>query len=379
MTVSSSSDIQLRQLLLVLLGLGLGAAFVGQLIMVGIAPDRQAAVLVALMDWTPWLVVAPAVFWFASRVPFGRQNIRWALPAHVLACALSIGLHVLIGYGVGNSVLRLGLLESRAVSNSTASLSPGGARDATGLMPRFFRARYLAAIYIALVASASAAAHYQQRLERERHVLQAETKLAEARLMALQMQLQPHFLFNTLHTISSLVYTRPEAADAMICALSDLLRSVLQTSQQREVTVEQEMRFVRSYLAIQQMRLNERLQWHCEIAAAAGGAAVPALILQPLVENAILHGIAPSGPGGKVLVTAVVNGNRLDLAVTNSGLLPKRESGVPPGSKGVHHGIGLDNTRSRLTAIYGDDFQLVLEPRDGEVCASISIPFRMLA
>jgi Histidine kinase len=375
------------RLLGVPLGLGFTAAFVAHIIAGAIGGDGRMALLIAAMDWIPWIVIAPAVLWVAFRVQMDLRTIRWALPAHILGCALATILHVLVGYTIGWTALSLGLLDDSLATRAAAQLEPISERlsivasdvpEAARLRPRYLRVRVVVPIYIALVASARALAHYQRSAARERRAMQAEAKLAEARLTTLQMQLQPHFLFNTLHTISSLVYTRPEAADEMICSLSGLLRGVLETSDQREVSIEKEMQLVETYLGIQQKRFDERLEWRCEIAPGAEAAAVPVFILQPLVENAIVHGINVAEKGGRVAVTASVEGGRLRIEVVNSGPGAKWDSGrVFAGGEG-RKGIGLENSRARLAAIYGDDFELSVGPCAEGVCASITIPLRRL-
>jgi two-component system, LytTR family, sensor kinase len=388
-TDSTGENAGVRRLLVVPLGLGLATAFVAHIVVGAVSGEPRVALLVAAMDWIPWVVVAPAVLWFAFRVPMQLRKIQWALPAHIAGCAGAMVLHVAVGYAIGKTALAFGLIDESLVSGVVARRESvaeplalaaiAGIPDAARLRPRYLRARVVVPLYIALVASAHAVAHYQRSTARERRAIQAEAKLAEARLTALQMQLQPHFLFNTLHTISSLVYTRPEAADEMICALSELLRGVLEASDQREVSLEKEMQFVRTYLSIQQKRFDDRLEWSCEIAPGAEAATVPVFILQPLVENALVHGINPAEKGGRVRVAAAAIGGRLRIEVVNSGPGAKweRERTERGGGEG-RKGIGLENSRARLAAIYGDDFELSVGPCAEGVCASITIPLRRL-
>lgn len=183
-------------------------------------------------------------------------------------------------------------------------------------------------------------------LERRR-ADRAEASAQSARLKALQAQLEPHFLFNTLNGISSLVAEgRNDSATAMIARLSDFLRLTLQTAGTPEITLANEMIFVRQYLDIQKLRFGDRLRFEFAIAPQAMDALVPALLLQPLVENAVRHGILPRASGGRVIVSARTLDGRLLLDVDDDG--PGIQRSAAPSS-----GLGLSNTATRLTELYG--------------------------
>lgn len=214
--------------------------------------------------------------------------------------------------------------------------------------------------------------HYYQRFrEREMQTSELRRQLTEARLEALRMQLNPHFLFNTLHAISALIHANPEAADRVVARLSELLRLSLDQSKPQEVPLSEEIGFLDRYLEIEQTRFADRLQVEKEIEPDTADALVPYLILQPLVENAIRHGIEPREEQGKLGIRARRNNGTLELRVTDNG------NGLhdqDPAS--IQEGIGLSNTRSRLRHLYGENcrFQLV-NAAGGGLEARIEIPF----
>lgn len=218
--------------------------------------------------------------------------------------------------------------------------------------------------------------YYKAYRERERQAAVLATELVQARLHALRMQINPHFLFNTLNTISSLVHENPEAADRMIVRLSELLRRTLDHGENQEVELREEIRFLKSYLEIEQMRFPDRLSVTFDIDARADQLLVPHLILQPLVENALHHGLLNREEGGRIEVTArVVDNQRLELRVRDNGF------GLPPQEVAqAREGIGLKNVRSRLAALYGNEHTFELRNAEGGgVEAYISIPCRTIS
>src|SRR5205823_9799095 len=164
------------------------------------------------------------------------------------------------------------------------------------------------------------------------------------------MQLKPHFLFNTLNSISALMYSDVEAADAMLARLSDFLRLMLDREMDQEVTLQEELEFVRRYLEIEKIRFDERLTIEVDVARDIQQARVPTLALQPLVENAIHHGIAPRPRGGSIAIRARRDDGRLHISVSDDGIGVRDEH--------PRERIGLANTRARLQRLYGDDQQL---------------------
>ena len=211
--------------------------------------------------------------------------------------------------------------------------------------------------------------HVQLQAERER-TLRAEALASEARLQALRYQINPHFLFNTLNAVSTLVVERHTAeATRMIARLSDFLRLTLDERAGDEVPMAEELEFVQRYLDIEQVRLGDRLRLEVSVAPDARDAIVPVLLLQPLVENAVKHGIATREEGGRIAITAERRGPTLCISV--------RDDGPGPGAGESGRGIGLANTRERLRTLYGDAQRLELVvPPDGGTQVTVELPFR---
>jgi len=187
------------------------------------------------------------------------------------------------------------------------------------------------------------------------------------------MQLNPHFLFNTLHAVSSLIHEDPEAADQMIARLSELLRMSLDRSKPQEVPLNEELAFLDRYLAIELTRFSDRLHVAKQIESGVLDALVPYLILQPLVENAIRHGIEPREDAGHLAISARRNDGKLEMRVTDDG------AGLADVSAAQRkEGIGLSNTRSRLRHLYGENFRFELvEAPSGGLEAQIDIPYHL--
>jgi signal transduction histidine kinase len=229
---------------------------------------------------------------------------------------------------------------------------------------------WMMATYFFLVGLGHAIEYWREARERAVSAERLQTRLVEAQLEALQRQLQPHFLFNTLHAISSLMRTDVEAADLMIDRLSDLLRMSLRSKAQ-EVTVKQELEILQSYLAIEQTRFRDRLSVHIDAQPEVLDARIPQLLLQPLVENAVRHGIAPRSRPGRIDIRAYKRGAQLEVEVRDSG------DGLPPDRLiALNDGVGLSNTRARLTHLYGPahGFAFANLPGGG-FQVSVSIPF----
>jgi two-component system, LytTR family, sensor kinase len=212
---------------------------------------------------------------------------------------------------------------------------------------------------------------YERHREHELEEAELKRQLVEARLDALRMQLNPHFLFNTLHTVSALIHANPEAADRVVARLSELLRLSLDHSRAQEVPLNQELAFLNRYLEIEEARFADRLRVERHIEDGLQNALVPCLILQPLVENAIRHGIEQREEQGRLAIRAQRNNGILELSVTDNG------SGLPEDTGALREGIGLSNTRSRLRHLYGDDQRLELRSvPGGGLEARITIPYR---
>ncbi len=223
--------------------------------------------------------------------------------------------------------------------------------------------------YLFLVGLAHALAY---RRESERRALDSahlETRLIEAQLQSLQRQLQPHFLFNTLNAISGLMRTDVEAADRMMDRLGDLLRMALESGNVQELPLKEELEMLQKYLDIEQVRFGRRLSVAMRIEPDTLAAMVPNFLLQPLVENAVRHGVAPHTRQGRVAIEARREGNRLVIRIRDSG------DGVAPHYLTLlNQGVGLTNTRARLEHLYRADHAFVFSNDEG-FCVTISIPF----
>jgi two-component system, LytTR family, sensor kinase len=225
-------------------------------------------------------------------------------------------------------------------------------------------------VYAVIVGVSHAMAYYHESQERKLKSAQLETRLVEARLKTLEAELHPHFLFNTLHAISTLVHRDPESADRMISRLSDLLRITLDRSGEPKVTLNEEVDFLQKYLDIEQMRFQDRLTVSVNIDPEALDGEVPRMILQPIVENALKHGIAGRNGGDTVHITAGRDGERLWMRVRDNG------AGLQVRTlKALRTGVGLSNTRARLDCLYGRHYRLEFSDTHGGLSVLIEIPF----
>jgi sensor histidine kinase YesM len=227
--------------------------------------------------------------------------------------------------------------------------------------------------YWAIMAVSQAINYFRKYQDRE-------FRLVQAQLQALRMQLNPHFLFNTLNAISELVYEAPETAERTITQLSDLLRLSLKSGQAQEITLREELDFLQKYTEIQQTLLQERLRLRWEVDPQTFDACVPNMILQPLVENSIRHGLATRAGGGEIAVSAERLDGGLHLSVVDDGIGLAREGAFGAGDEngaGKAQGVGLRNTRARLERLYGRRHSFELrETPGGGLTVRITIPFR---
>lgn len=245
--------------------------------------------------------------------------------------------------------------------------------------------------YGALLGLAHSVHFYRRFRDRERRALFLESHFASARLNALRAQLQPHFLFNSLNAIATLLRRDPRLAEATLLSLSDLLRLALSQSERQEISLREEMNFVQRYLEIQQTRFGDRLRVEQDIEPAALDCLVPALLLQPLVENAIRHGIEPSEKSGLVRLTAQRRTSSLVLTVEDDGVglsgsglgsHAAKPAGPQLNTNGLAggNGIGLANLRARLETLYGKGQALELAPRsEGGLTVRIVVPLRLVS
>jgi hypothetical protein len=373
------------------------AIMVGQFMvrqtMGGSPPPWVDAFHMAERDWLPWALIAPLVFYLVSHLPFERGRWLLAVPVHV-TCAIAA---IVFCNWWADSVFPARWRGWQTRPESAEARPQGSPRPpADGRTPsgeshrppsggwhwrpperddpvrRFlFLFGFRFPIYLAIVSVAHALFYYRRSQDRERRSLELQASLARARLEALKMQLQPHFLFNALNAIAALVHKDPDAADEMLSALSDFLRLVLATSGEQELPLRRELELVERYLAIEHARFGERLQYEVDMPAETEPALVPAFLLQPLVENAVRHGLEPRPGAGSLSIRARRENGVLRLVVADNGVGLRGEQ--PP-----REGIGLVNTRARLRELYQDDARLELRPGDG-VTVEITLPFHAAA
>jgi two-component system LytT family sensor kinase len=308
---------------------------------------RQDA-LETVAAYGQWALYVPLIVYAARRVSLFRGCRKKALSFHA---ALSI---VIAMVAVGVQTFWAG----RIWTDEPASFSRYGAI--------FFHWHVL---FYWLTMAVTQGLEFQRRWQRDQlQSSRLETELARAELKALQMQMEPHFLYNTLHTVSEMVHVDPGAAERMIVRLGSLLRHATETGSQ-EVPLEREMEFLRAYLEIEQARFHDRLTVHVDVPDELLACPVPSLILQPLVENAIRHGTSRLAGAGVVRIVAQAEGDALVLRVADNG--PGMRA---PGTSGGA-GVGLRNIRSRLRHLYGDAASLALDPAaGGGLEASVRLP-----
>jgi two-component system LytT family sensor kinase len=313
---------------------------------VGNPPRWSLTIRMALAETYVWAILAPFVTMLARRFPFTAATLLRSLAVHVPA-SLIVSLAKLI---VDQMLRRI------LFGFSTYILF-------TSLAPNFL-------FYWAIVAVAHGLGYYREGKEKELRASQLETRLAHARLQLLQMQLHPHFLFNTLNAISELVHEDPETADRMIAGLSDLLREALAAGDVREVTLRREIDVLQRYLDIQQARFGDRLRVDINLDPDVAGAVVPHLLLQPLVENAIRHGVGARSDAGRIRIAARAAAGRLIVTVEDDGQGLAEE-------KGVREGVGLGNTRARLLELYGPAQSLEIRRGvNGGAVVTLQMPLR---
>lgn len=226
--------------------------------------------------------------------------------------------------------------------------------------------------FFPIVLIAHAVSYYRRFRERELRAVQLEGQLAQAHLQSLKIQLQPHFLFNTMHSISALMMTDVQAADRMMTRLGDLLRMSLESAGTQITHLSREIEFLNCYLEIEKVRFAERLNVILDIAPETADAMVPHLLLQPLVDNAIKHGISKLTAGGEIRITVTAHDGELEIEITDNG------PGLLNADTSAARGVGLRITRERLESLYGQKQSLeLLSPVAGGTVTRVCIPFRV--
>ncbi|MBC8089171.1 MAG: histidine kinase [Phycisphaerae bacterium] len=253
------------------------------------------------------------------------------------------------------------------------------------MLPLLFSLVTFNGLTYAVAASVISALDSQQSLRiRQTRESQLEAQLALSQFHALRSQLHPHFLFNALNAVSSLIHSDPQRADRMLSRISDLLRTAIATAAQAEIPLMDEMEFNKRYLEVERMRYGDRLDVRIDIAGETFNALVPNMLLQPLVENAVRHGIAPYSGKGRVEVHASRRGDQLYIVVrdTGPGFDPDHDPDRPAQQftdrpTGEGRGVGISTTRARLHKLYGDDQELMLVNITGGFEARVSVPFHV--
>ncbi len=297
-----------------------------------------------------WAFITPLILWLGARLPVTRRHLWRNLFLHLI---FGFFFGAIQHYGYHAGLGALGLFTAQAVKESFANLS---------LMFNFVSAAIVR--YATVIAIQQAYLYFRESQERAFRLQQAE-------LQVLKMQLHPHFFFNTLNALSALIYRSPKEADRMITQLGDLFRFALRKDKAQEVSLAEELDFLKAFLEIHQTLMGKRLQVEWKIEPETLSASVPNLILQPLVENSIQHGLAPLEQGGRIEVCAERRNGRLVLQVWDSGL------GLT--SRGIQNqaGVGLANTQARLSNLYGTEHRFEIETLPGEgTVVSIEIPFQ---
>jgi two-component system, LytTR family, sensor kinase len=320
-----------------------------------------------VVGWVPWALATPLVLWLGRRFPPVKLRPVGTWVVHLAACAA------------------IGLTFAAWMTWMDFAFNPYLRNTSQGTFAHVWSSKFYSGILSFLVLYAAIVTVSYVLDSRERLALQqTETArlnelLSKAQLDALRRQIEPHFLFNTLNAVAGLVREkRNDAAVDMIAGLSDFLRRVLQESSDQQVPLGEEMAFAQKYLDIQKVRFAERLQLSVDVPSELYPAQVPSLILQPMVENAVKHGIAKRAQGGAIRIAASRSDGMLTLKVSNDG--PSLPVGWDLDGEMARPGIGMSNVRTRLQSLYGNAFELTMRNQDaGGVEVSVSLPFAVAA
>ena len=322
-------------------------------------PVEWTRALYVQMSWSYlWALATPLVLWLARRFPIDKQtwlrnSLLNLLAATLLSFVVGIIGHIIFFLKYGRAAGRTYMFENSlrfAVSNYTEGMG----------------------VYLLIVFLVMAYSYYQRYRQGELRASQLETQLSQAQLQALKMQLHPHFLFNTLHSISALLHKDTDSARKMITRLGDFLRLTLENSGTQEVTLQQEMEFLRCYLEIERVRFQDRLTTRVFVDPDALDHYVPNLILQPIVENAIRHAVAPRSTPGELEISAKQEDGFLRIRIRDNGPgLPMNRTVDSLFKKG----LGLMNTQTRLDRLYGvrHRFEIANDP-EGGLAVTLEIP-----
>lgn len=321
----------------------------------------RSSLLTALAQWWSWGLITPLILVTDRRLPFTGKQLGRRVMAHVLACLIFTAAYLFVFTAV----------------RAALGVAPWSHLQLSKLFGMDTLGWYIWSllIYWMIVGALNAYRYYERYVSTELRLERMERSFSEARLNALRMQLDPHFLFNALNTISSHVERDPKLTRTMIEHLGDLLRMSLETKDRQEVPLSEEMAFLDHYLAIQKIRFGSKLKIEIDVAPEVKHASVPSLMIQPLVENAIRHGISRRSSGGTVRVSARQVDSRLEIRVQDDGV------GLPSGwTLEASTGVGLAVTRERIAGLYpnGDSGFAVRARDEGGTEVQISLPLHVV-
>ncbi|HWG36155.1 MAG TPA: histidine kinase [Terriglobales bacterium] len=327
----------------------------------GLHVSSVTAGALELVYWCVWAACTPLVIALARRFPLTGPRLARHCALHALASLALAPLSSVAEYSLSHGLLGAFRITDPAVLRLLAPLAASVlSMSFTGVLT-----------YWLIVGLYQALHFYQTAMERQTIAARLETQLSHAELENLKSQLHPHFLFNSLHTIGILMQENVDAASRLLVCLGDLLRMALER-RENEITLRSELEFVRKYLEIEQTRFQDRLKVRLDVPPELLDVYVPSLALQPLVENAIKHGISADSAAGRLEIAATRHNGGVRLCVRDDG------PGPAPGSR-LRFGVGLTNIQSRLRQLYGDASSLELTGGDGRGCEAIlTIPAKSL-
>ena len=308
--------------------------------------------------WYSWALFTPPIVWLSQRFRFERQGLLRAVAVHVPAVVFFSLAHIAM----------MQAAQWWLVTSEGGQFRWWSAAQRAALMNFDWEMM----TYWAIVGLSHALLYYRESRDRALRTAQLETRLVAAQLMTLQQQLHPHFLFNTLHAVSTLMHRDVAAADRTLMRLSDLLRMTLERLGEEEVPLASELDFLRKYLDIERTRFADRLVVRFEIDAKAEAAMVPTLLLQPLVENAIKHGVARKAGAGRIDILARREQDKLRIEIRDDGVGLSEDA-----LTALHKGIGISTTRARLQHQFGADFRFEFHRLDQGVAVIVVVPWRL--
>jgi signal transduction histidine kinase len=313
------------------------------------------AVAVQLASSYGWFVLMPLILWLTDRFPIDRRgNLTRNIIINLIGCVL-IGLIHVAWDAFSQPLLNF---RNRHFETFFSAF----------VFQFYLNFHWSCFIYLQITGVIYGVRYYNKFRAGELRSSQLEARLAQTRLKVLQMQLHPHFLFNTHNAIAELIHKDPATAEKMVENLSDLLRMSLNKLKVEEVSLQQELEFLNKYLEIEQIRFNDRLKIKKDIAPDTLDAAVPNMILQPLIENAVKHGIAPLIEGGTIEIKTHRKNGSLHLQISDDGVGIKEK---------IIEGIGISNTRARLKHLYDDAHKISIEPnKEKGMSVDLFIPYR---